>query len=165
MAGKKIAGMKPKVAIGVALVSFVLVYLWYRNRSQNAAIPTQTQTTPQVGPDPNATAGAAPAPVTDTTGGVQQSLGDTLSTLSSFLGSLPYTSYNYAPTITGSYNTTSTTYYGASGGGPPSEPGPTPGPTPGPFVPPVQGKVNVASYAVPLPTLAKHNAKGIGGKI
>jgi hypothetical protein len=133
----KILGMSPKVAIAIGLVTFVAVYLWYRNRSASSGIPTQTQTTPQVGPDQTGTGAytGAPAATTDSTGGVS-SLSDTLSTLSGFLSSLPYTSYVYAPSITGSYNTTTTTtYLAGGGGGTPATSTPTPTSDPAPAAP------------------------------
>jgi hypothetical protein len=170
--GKKIAGLKPKAAIVVGLAVFVVVFLWYRNRSKNQGIPTQTQTTPQVGPD---TGSAAPPtqPVQDSTGGVTQpsSLTDLLGTISGFLGSLPYTSYTYSPTTTGSYNTTSTTTnYNGYGAGPPGSSSPPPTVTP----PPQPATVTVPDYTK-FPNIVEtsptgggtfvHNKQGIGGHL
>src|ERR1035437_7520562 len=106
--GKKIAGLQPKVAIGLALVVAIGVYLYLRNRSANAAVPTQTQTTPQVaatgGTDPNATGGVTQAP--DMSG-----LLDALLTQSQTLASA---FANYQPTVNSPYTYNAGQYEGST---------------------------------------------------
>ena len=156
--------MNPKVALAVGAGVFILVFLWYRNRSQNAGIPTQTQTTPQVGPQQSS---QAPSPVSDSLGGVTQGTiaAPDLGAIADFLRSLPYTSYTYSPTSSVTSSTTITDSYNGYGAGAPSPvPSPPPAsPPPPPGAPQTPDYTPDSSGVQFLPGTPSPHPGGIGG--
>src|ERR1035437_9608389 len=165
--GKRIAGLQPKVALAVVAVVAIGVWYYLKHRAA-AAIPTQTQTTPQVAAtgttDPNATGGVAqgavaPAPDLSFLGSLLDSfLGQSsqFEQLASAVATAPPTNistYYNAPYQSPSTNTYTANYSGAAPAAQQGNINPAPtGLPPGVSAPGISaaGAADLASWTAPV---------------